>query len=180
MNRAPVNYHKSRYTDAAAHALCDLAYGWGYYGNPGISKRQQKALELCLRGCYLPEEVVLNTDGCPVVTHFKVISASDPTSTYAVTRPLDEPTYLCTCPDTWELCKHVYGARLLQDGFNLAHLHRTDMEVLGTRILHMQQTHAEFRPHEQTVLQVVLNTTFAYHQVAAIAAPRTAPPVTGE
>jgi hypothetical protein len=175
-NRPPMNYHKSRYKDATAHTLCDLAYGWGYHGNQGISKRQQRALELCLRGCYQPVEVVLNRDGCPVVTRFTVTSASDPLTTYEVMHIPNEQAYTCTCPDTWEpSCKHIYGAQLLQEGFNLAHLHHRDMATYGTLITHIHQTHTEFRPHELAVLQVMQNVTFAYYSLVLMAIPPAAP-----
>jgi hypothetical protein len=163
-----INRH-IQYTDPIARSLCDIVYGYGYAENAGIANRQQRALDLCRRGHYTPEDFTLNSDGCPVVTRLKVRSGSDTTTSYMVTRIPNQQEYTCNCPDTWHPCKHSYGAALLQQGFTLAHVHCLNMPAYTDIIHRLQQTHP-FGSHERAALEVLANGTVAFHLIHTLAA----------
>ncbi len=143
---------------------------YGYAENPGIARRQQRALTLLTQNHVTPLELTLTAASCPVVIRYRVQSESG-SGHYYVTRTPNETThvYTCTCPDTWQPCKHGYAATLYQTGLHLAHTHRRDLPSYPTVRASLPESPV-LGAHELTALRVLLATATRYDEIAREAA----------
>ncbi len=143
---------------------------YGYAENTGIARRQQRALTLLTQDHVTSLDLTLTAAGCPIVIRYRVQSEAGE-GHYYVTRTPNEstPTYTCTCPDTWQPCKHAYAATLYQTALHLAHTHRGALPPYAAVRASLPENPV-VGSHELTAVQVILDLAPHYQALSREAA----------